>query len=307
MDYKTQMPSPKTTRINQTVCVICRSEMNKMFDYHSFNYFRCPTCRHVMTLPYPTNLQLQEHYDQAFEDGNYNTARKHEDVYMSAMNKFVKLIKMHFDKQGRSLNNLTALDVGCFTGEFLYCMHQQGADVYGIEYQQQAAKIANQKLPGRIVNADVLNDSFSLPLPEFDVITLFGVVEHVIDPVGLIERMVPLLKKNGLLMIQTPNSSSMLARLMGKYWLPYTPVEHIHLFSTKSLEKTLRRNMFENIIFKAHWKTLSIAYAHSMLKTFGPKFYRISKSFFDILPKFITEIRMPFYIGEVILFASIQK
>ena len=299
------MPNPETIR--QTTCIICQSEMNKMFDYHSFYYFRCPVCQHVMTLPYPTTTQIQEHYGRAFEEGNYNTARKHADVYMAAMNKFVKLIKMHFDKKNRSLNNLAVLDVGCFTGDFLYCMHQQGADVYGIEYQQQAAKIANQKLPGKIINADVLNDSFSLPLSEFDIITLLGVVEHIVDPVRLIERVIPLLKKNGLLMIQTPNSSSTLARLMGKYWLPYTPVEHIHLFSTKSLEIILKRTGFENVNVKAHWKTLSVSYVYSMLKTFSPEFHRISKSFFDILPKFITEIRMPFYIGEVILFASIQK
>ncbi len=289
------------------VCIICQSKMNKMFNFHSFCYSRCPNCRHVMTLPYPTTLQIQEHYSRAFEEGNYNTARKYADVYMAAMNKFVKLIKTHFDKQDRSLNNLAVLDVGCFTGDFLYCMHQQGSDVYGIEYQQKAAKIANQKLPGKIINADVLNDSFSLPLPEFDIITLLGVVEHVIDPVRLIERVTPWLKKNGLLMIQTPNSSSILSGLMGKCWPPYTPVEHIHLFSTKSLEIMLKRTGFENVNFKAHWKTLSISYVYSMLKTFSPEFHRISKSFFDILPKFITEIRMPFYIGEVILFASIQK
>ncbi len=299
------MPNPD--KIRQTTCIICQSEINKIFDYHSFCYFRCPVCRHVMTLPYPATPQIQEHYGRAFEEGNYNTARKHTDVYMSAMNKFVKLIKIHFDKQNCSLNNLAVLDVGCFTGDFLYCMQQQGANVYGIEYQQQAAKIANQKLPGKIINADVLNDSFSLPLPDFDIITLLGVVEHVVDPIRLIERIIPLLKKNGLLMIQTPNSSSVLARLMGKYWPPYTPVEHIHLFSTKSLKIMLKRTGFENISFMAHWKTLSIAYVFSMLKTFSPEFYRISKSFFNILPRFITEIRMPFYIGEVILFARIQK
>ena len=298
---------PATETITQTACITCQSKMNKMFGCHSFYYFRCPACRHVMTLPYPTMAQIQEHYSLAFEGGNYNTARKHADVYMSAMNNFVKLIKKYLERQGRSLNNLTVLDVGCFTGEFLDCMHQQGADVYGIEYQQQAAEIANQKLPGKIIRADILNDSFSLPISEFDIITLLGIVEHVIDPLRLIQRVIPWLKQDGLLIIQTPNSSSFLARIMGKYWPPYTPVEHIHLFSIKSLKEMLKRTGFENIHFKAHWKTLSISYVFSMLKTFSPKFHKSSKPFFNILPKFITEIKMPFYIGEIVLFASIKK
>jgi len=203
-----------------------------------------------MTLPYPTTLQIQEHYGQAFEEGNYNTVRKHADVYMSAMNKFVKLIKAYVNKRGCSLDSLSVLDIGCFTGDFLFCMHQEGADVYGIEYQQEAAKIAGRKLPGKIIFGDVLNDNFSLPLPKFDIITLLGVVEHVVDPVRLIERVTPWLKKNGLLMIQTPNSSSVLAKLMGKYWPPYTPIEHIHLFSTRSLAIMLKRTGLENITLK---------------------------------------------------------
>lgn len=298
---------PNSETITQTVCIICQSKMNKMFGYNSFYYFRCPVCQHVTTLPYPSEPQIQEHYSRAFEEGNYNTARQHADVYMSAMNKFVKLIKKYLEKQNLSLDNLAVLDVGCFTGDFLQCMHQQGADVYGIEYQQQAADIANKKLPGKIVNADILSDSFSLPQSKFDIITLLGIVEHIIDPARLIQRVIPWLKQNGLLIIQTPNSSSVLARLMGKYWPPYTPVEHIHLFSIKSLKEMLKKSGFENIHSKNHWKTLSISYVFSMLKTFSPKFHRTSKSFFNILPKFVTEIRMPFYIGEVILFASIQK
>jgi hypothetical protein len=94
---------------------------------------------------------------------------------------------------------------------------------------------------------------------------------------------------------------------MGKHWPPYTPVEHIHLFSKQSLKTLLEMHGFKNIHYKAHWKTLSISYVHSMLKTFSPEFHRNSKSIFDILPKFITEIKMPFYIGEVILFASINN
>ena len=85
-------------------CVVCNSKMNKMFDYHSFHYFRCPRCLHVTTQPYPTPAQIQEHYSEGFKEGNYNTVQEHNDVYASVMNKFVELIKKYFYKQGRSLN-----------------------------------------------------------------------------------------------------------------------------------------------------------------------------------------------------------
>ncbi len=288
----------------QANCIVCCCEMKKIFDYQTFTYSRCPACQHVTTLPYPSALQIQEHYSAGFKEGNYNTMRKHSDVYMLTMAKFVKLIKSYYGKQGRSLEELSVLDVGCFTGEFLCSMQSEGCDVYGVEYQKEAAEIANKKLPGKIINADILEDDFFPPQNEFDIITLLGVLEHVADPVSLIERVTAWLKKDGLLMIQTPNSSSILARFMRKYWPPYAPIEHIHLFSHKSLFAVLSRCGFKNIATKKHWKSLSVSYVYSMFKTFGPEFHKILKPFYSILPAFIVNRRLPFYAGETIVLAN---
>lgn len=277
-----------------------------MFDYREFGYFRCPECRHVTTFPYPTQSQMKAHYQRGFKEGNYKVAREHSEVYQSAMNKLSRLIENFLFEHDRSLSTSSILDIGCFTGEFLYHMSQRGAETYGVELQEEAAKIAEKKLPGKIFNEDILSAKFSLCNRQFDIITLLGVIEHVTDPIHLLKRASKLLKANGLLVIQTPDSTSLFPRMMRKYWPPYTPVEHIHIFSRQSLFIILHKLGFKSSVFKWHWKTLSISYVYGMFQTFGPEFYRIFRPLYTILPRGVRNIRLPFYIGETIVFVILK-
>jgi SAM-dependent methyltransferase len=194
---------------------------------------------------------------------------------------------------------MKVLDIGCFTGDFLQILHENGADVYGVELQTQAVAIANQKLSGRVIQADVYGNDY--PQIEFDFIPMLGVIEHVIDPIKLLDRATELLASKGWLMIQTPNSNSFLARILQKYWPPYAPVEHIHLFSRKSLELSLTERGYETVVFMPHWKRLPISYIYNMLRNFGSEFYCLTSPLYKIMPNFIKNIVLPFYVGEMII------
>lgn len=192
------------------------------------------------------------------------------------------------------------LDIGCFTGEFLEELQREKADVYGLELQKNAANIANKKMPGKIYLVDVM--SYKFPQIKYDVITLLGVIEHVSDPIKLIAKSIQLLKNGGTLMIQTPNSSSFLAKIMGKFWPPYSPIEHIHIFGEKSLKITFEKCDLHNIYFKSDWKLMPIWYVYNSFNYFGPEFYKILKLLNPILKN--SRIVLPFYIGETIVVAS---
>ncbi len=289
-------------------CIICGHPMRGMFCNVEYCYYRCSQCRHMTTFPYPSQSQIEEHYAHGFRAGNYNIARIHSDVYRASVESFLTLINGYLHKNNRALENACLLDIGCFTGEFLeLASKKNGADVYGVELQTEAVKIANQKLPGRIVQQDVLRGNLTLPQTRFDIITLLGVIEHVTDPVLLLQRARELLNPNGLLVLQTPNSWSFLARAMGRHWPPYAPVEHIHLFSQKSLLMALRKLGFQAVTVKRHWKVLSIKYVYEMFQTFGPVFHRILAPFYSITPDFLRNMRLPFYIGEMFVFAEFER
>jgi hypothetical protein len=144
--------------------------------------------------------------------------------------------------------------------------------------------------------------TYDFPQNKYDIITMLGLVEHVTDPYKLIKRSYQLLKKDGMLMIQTPNSTSLLAKTMGKFWPPYSPIEHIHLFSRKSLELALLNAGFKDISYQSHVKKLPVGYVYNMLNNFGPEIHALLKPVDIILDS--SRLKFPFYIGEMIVTAT---
>src|SRR3989344_9672273 len=256
------------------ICPVCHSKQKLIFLYQKFYYYRCKNCQLVSAYPLPTPKMIATHYAEKFKKGNYEILSKHPQQYIQVYADFVKTLynRLH-ESDGDTLKGKKILDIGCFTGDFLQLLQKKGANVYGLELQNNAVKIANKKLPGRIFQADIM--SYKFPKEQYDIITLLGVAEHVIDPLNLLKKSSQLLKKGGIIMIQTPNSSSLLARIAGKYWPPYTPVEHIHIFSKNGLRQALETCGLNDQIYQSHWKKLQVGYVYNNLNNFGPEFHRI--------------------------------
>jgi len=82
------------------------------------------------------------------------------------------------------------------------------------------------------------------PHPEivgpFDLITVIDVLEHVEDPMRLLQDVRAHLSKDGLAVIVTPDVQSVAARLLGFRWWHYR-MAHIGYFSRTTLTNALRR------------------------------------------------------------------
>lgn len=282
-------------------CLVCGKKQRFKFKSRGYYYYRCQSCGLLSTYPFPDRTTIEAHYSQQVEDSNYRLAQQYMEYYLSVYKGYVNKLEVELRSYGLSFHGLKILDIGCFTGELIEILKEKGADVYGLELQDKAVEIANKKLPGRIFKADVFNNNF--PQMKFDVVILSGVIEHVMDPIKLLKRSVEVLNLGGILMLQTPNSTSFLSKILGRYWPPCAPVEHIHLFSKKSLEKSLHEIGLEHIKFRSHWKKLPIVYIYNNFRNFGPEFFKILKPFYNLLPQSALNKSLPFYIGEVIVFA----
>lgn len=292
------------TSLKKIDCVVCASPMIEKFSKSGFGYFVCSRCGHVTTWPYPSNLEIEQHYRIGFLERNYRVAIENSSIYDRTMMNLSCLLKKNMIKRGKGLAGLDLLDIGCFTGEFICHMASYGCNVWGIELQEEASKIANSKLPGRVLKGDILSDRCHLPIKQFDIVTLLGVLEHVVDPITLLKHSAEMIKPGGFLMIQTPDSLSTISVLMGRMWPPYTPVEHIHIFSRKALMTALCNRGFSNIMIKKHWKVLSITYVYNMLRTFGPELHSFFSIFYKIFPAFLKRMPIPFYGGEIVCIAQ---
>lgn len=71
---------------------------------------------------------------------------------------------------------------------------------------------------------------------EFDVITAFDLIEHVPDPLNTLTAMGKLLRKDGVILIFTPNKDSLSFHITGEKNNLICPPQHLFYFNKNSFE-----------------------------------------------------------------------
>lgn len=108
-------------------------------------------------------------------------------------------------KKELSLNSISLLDIGCGSGSFM-CMLKSipGCNSTGIDINQNAVEIC--KSNGLTAICGSFEDALSQQSNLYNAITLWHVVEHVADPVGLLTQAKELLTDNGSIYFSVPLS-----------------------------------------------------------------------------------------------------
>jgi len=125
------------------------------------------------------------------------------------------------------------LDVGCGNGQRLQEMEQLGWRVEGIDIDPKA--VASARAKGFEVRVGSLEEQL-YPSNHFDAITMNHVIEHVHNPLQLLQECHRLLRPSGRLAIVTPNIAGLGSRVFKEAWLGLDPPRHLHIFRRESLE-----------------------------------------------------------------------
>lgn len=151
-----------------------------------------------------------------------------------------------------------ALDIGAGDGAFLEQLIQLGfRDITGVE--PSAAPIACSKPHVRnMIRHDIFR-ARDFEGQRFDLITCFQVMEHLWNPGELARDVNAMLKPGGLFVTVTHNSRALSARLLGDK-SPIFDIEHLQLFSQKTIRALLQRAGFTDIRVMPIWNRYPIYY-----------------------------------------------
>jgi SAM-dependent methyltransferase len=127
-------------------------------------------------------------------------------------------------------------------GGFITTMESLGWRVMGVDTDPRVVDACRSR--GLDVRMGSL-DEIGLPSDEFDVVVLRHVIEHVTDPVKLMEEIRRILRPDGRVVLLTPNIESIGYAEFGEYWLGLDPPRHLILFRSETLKQLLITSGFD--------------------------------------------------------------
>lgn len=239
-------------------CIICRGQCKKLKRTitaktgKTFEVYKCPGCSMMFVDPLPAIPEIvsegvfgEEYYQTFYRDGRN---------YFS--DETLELERKVVDEQDRVVKKLVSgrkyLDIGCGDGKLLFLMKEKGWDGAGVEISEISAKYGMDRYKVDIRVGQLNENEFEKE--SFDFITLRHVVEHLNDPVSVIRKANRLLKKGGIIKIDTDNSESLFNKFIflglmarnnkdsiGKLY----PPAHLLYFCRKSITCLLKNSGFE--------------------------------------------------------------
>ena len=244
--------------INYTQCPVCKSaDISKCLSAKDFtvtqevfDIWHCDQCTHRFTQNIPDANSIGKYYQSA-------AYVSHSDTNEGLINRLYHLVRNYtlqtkrrlIEKESGLLNG-NLLDVGAGVGAFTNEMKQSGWNITGLEPDETARKNANEKYQ---LQFQLPENLYALPENNFDVITMWHVLEHVHELHGYIETFHRILKADGTLIIAVPNYTSYDASCYKEYWAAYDVPRHLYHFSPKSMETLAQLKGFTVKAFKPMW------------------------------------------------------
>ena len=200
-----------------------------------------------MTNPRPKNEELPRYYQSKSYISHSNKANNIVDrVYKISRSFTLKwkysLIQNHSLKPPSSV-----LDFGCGTGDFLQFCNSKHLHIEGVEPSSVARSEATRKT-GKSIHPDATSLT-----EQFDVITLWHVLEHIPELNQTLEQLKNRLAKNGTMFIAVPNLNSADAKTYGEHWAAYDVPRHLWHFSRSTMERILKHHDLKLIKVLPMW------------------------------------------------------
>lgn len=228
-------------------CLFCNENNTEVvFREFGVDYFRCKNCGHLFS-----SFERDTNYDGYFENiENKKETFQYWDISHKRM--YNSFVKKFMAKKGGKI-----LDVGAGLGFFVkFAGEIEGWDSYGVEISKEGCNFAKEKLNLKKIFCGRLEET-NFEKGSFDIITMWDVIEHLVEPKSILKKCYELLKENGILFLHTPNGEFQLFKSRIKKFffgekegIHYLEAkDHLNLYKEETIEKLLKSCGFDEINF----------------------------------------------------------
>lgn len=239
----------------------------------------CDACGMLFQWPMKSEAELVRAY-QEVEDPLYVTEKA------NRYHTFQRVLSQLGPANGRTL-----LDVGAYCGYFLDVARTGGFRPEGLELSRWAARNA------RSLGFDIYEQTLAQRASsgaQYDVVTLWDVVEHFADPRAELASALQLVKPGGRLYLSTIDAGSLVARLMGPRW-PWLMDMHLFYFDRSTLAALLEEVGFRVLDTRTYTHVVSARYLLRKLSASFSPARPLFRAFELLVPE---SLRVPVNAGD---------
>jgi len=231
------------------VCNICSgNQVELIYDVSDFwlknfskqyQYYQCQTCGVIFRNSKPSEIDFNFIYPPNYEVYTQHNTRDKVNQFLIdfGLLKRYKVFSKYIDKG-------TILDIGCADGAFLsYLKKYNGWKLYGVEKNDEIPKSRYSLNGVNIFYGDLKQANYNNM--QFDIVTMWDVIEHIEDPIGILCEINRILKKDGFLIIKVPNGRCLDVKIFKKYWAGIDAPRHIYIFNKENLGCLLQNSGYE--------------------------------------------------------------
>ena len=223
----------------------CGAAHNKLKQYFfdgEKDFRLCMVCGCVFREYFPSPLELDEIYRQAYADENIDTVNTNQESGAHAVQSYAQYLIQKIVRPGERL-----LDYGAGSGALLDELLKYGVDGEGLEFSESARSycLTTRGVAMRSNLKDVPNGYFQ-------VISMIEVIEHLTDLPGTMKEIYRVLAPGGRLFVTTPCRTGLRARIEKGHWREAQKKFHLFLFDWKSINFHLKRAGFSDVSRKVY-------------------------------------------------------
>lgn len=240
----------QTSVVRECPCCNAATEnCKKVLTVYGVDYVRCVHCGHTFIHRQPSAERLGAVFRDSEQHSGTYTDRATADIRIEQIvrPKLDYVLDTFRALRGRPPGSV--LDVGAGAGHFVAECRARGIAAEGIEISVSSRRFAKEVFNIELMDGDFLQ--FGSAADARDLITLWGVLEYVPEPVAFLKAAHRLLRADGMLVVEVPRGDSfstavqsVFSETVGRH---LDPTSHMNAFSDESLVSALWRSDFRPV------------------------------------------------------------